>query len=111
MFSISAIASAALIGDFPHQHRDFGKPGHLRRAPASLAGDQFVAIAPYRAHQHRLHQALRLDRGGELGERLLVHAGARLVLARPDRADRQASPCESLRCAFVAAEQRIQAAA
>ena len=39
------------------------------------------------AHQDRLHDALGLDALGQFVQRALVHAGARLVLARP--------PCRS----------------
>jgi hypothetical protein len=63
------------------------KPRPLRRAPAPLAGDDLVAVA-VGADDDRLDQAARLDRGGELVERLLVEMAARLVEMRLDRRDR-----------------------
>ena len=71
------------------EHRDFGEAGHLRRAKAALARDDLVAIGSDRAHEDRLHHALGADRVREFGERLRVHARARLVLARLQARDRQ----------------------
>ena len=77
------------IGHFPDQRGHVVEPGHLRRAPAALAGNQFIAIPLNRPDQHRLHQALRLDGGGQFRQRLLVHLRARLVLAGADLAHRK----------------------
>ena len=57
------------------------EPGQLRRTPAALAGNQFVAVEALLAHNHRLDDALRLDGFGQLVERAFVHARARLVFA------------------------------
>ena len=73
---------------FAHQRGDLFETGHLRGAPAPLAGNQLVTVAIDRPHQYRLHQALRPDGGGELGERLLVHPGSRLIAARTNAAAR-----------------------
>src|SRR5690606_6029884 len=68
--------------------------GHLRRAPAPLAGDGLVAdlagtAVAQRPDDDRLHDALRADRLGELGERLLPHVDARLLLAALQQGDRR----------------------
>ena len=55
-----------------------GQAGTARRPPAPLAGDQLVAVVDA-ADQHRLEHADLADRGGELGERLLVEVDPRLV--------------------------------
>jgi len=89
-----------------HQHRHLAQPGHLRRAPAALAGDQFVLFATDRSHQQRLHQALCLDGRGKLLQGLLVHARARLVFAGPDRAHRQRQ--QRIARPFLGAEERIE---
>ena len=72
-----------LVVDVAHQHRDRLEAGQLRRAEAALAGDDLVAHRAIeladRAHQHRLHDALALDRGGQFVQRAFVHARARLV--------------------------------
>ena len=110
MFSISDMASAASSGTSRTSAGTSLEARHLRRAPAPLAGDQLVAVAVHRAHQERLHQALRADRGGELGERLLVHLRARLVLARAGCAP-TGSVSSASRGDLVAAEQRVEPAA
>src|SRR5207237_6872885 len=58
----------------------------LGGAEAALAGDDLVALrlrarALERTHEDRLHDALAADALGQLVQRALVHAGARLVLA------------------------------
>jgi hypothetical protein len=67
--------------------------GQLRGAPAAFAGDDLVALGARRAvdgaDQDRLHDALGLDRGGQFGQRILIHVGARLVLAGLQAFDRQ----------------------
>ena len=88
MFSISASASACVVGHRLHQRRNLAQPRALRRAPAPLAGDDLEAAAVDRPHEDRLHHALLADRLGELGERRVVHARARLVLARTHAVDR-----------------------
>jgi hypothetical protein len=95
-----------VVGHFAHQRRHLVEPGHLRGTPAPLAGDQLVAVSIHRAHQQRLHQALRANRRGELGERLLVHLGARLIASGPDARHRQRQQCFAR--LFLAAEQRVQ---
>src|SRR5690606_4325790 len=67
---------------------------HLGGAPAPLAGDDLVAdlaggAVSQRPDDDRLHDALRADRFGELGERLLAHVDPRLVLAALQQVDRQ----------------------
>ena len=72
-----------------------GEAGDLRGAPAALARDDFVALRFTRrgavdgAHDDRLDDALRLDRGGEFFERFLAHVDARLVLAPLQQVERQ----------------------
>ena len=79
MFSISAIAAADFVGHLANQHRNFVEPREPGGAHPALAGDDLVASGLDRAHQHRLHDALGLDAFGQLVQRALVHAGARLV--------------------------------
>ena len=43
----------------------------LRRPPAALAGDQLIAVVD-RPDEDRLEHAALGDRGGQLGQRLLV---------------------------------------
>ncbi len=75
------------IGKIAHDHRHFVESRLLGRAPAPLAGDDLVAMA-VRPDQDRLEHAARLDRGGELVERLLVEMAARLVEMRLDAGHR-----------------------
>ena len=58
----------ALLGR-AHERRDPLEAGELRRAQAALAGDQLVAAARQRPHEHRLEHAARADRLGELAQR------------------------------------------
>ena len=71
------------------------EPGELRGAPAALAGDDLVALRlagawrAERAHDDRLHDALRLDGVRQLLERFLPHVDARLVFAALEQIQRQ----------------------
>src|SRR5689334_184917 len=62
-----------LIGDVTDDGRNVTEPGHLRGAPAPLAGDDLVALGLAvdggleRAHDYRLHHALRLAAAGRAG--------------------------------------------
>ena len=59
---------AEIVGG-AHDRRNDGQAGTPGRAPAALAGDQFVgAVLGDRAHQHRLQHADLAHRGGELGQ-------------------------------------------
>jgi hypothetical protein len=96
-----------LVGDLAHDDRHFLQAGQARGAPATLAGDDLVALGVDRTHEDRLHQALYLDRGGELAERGLVHPGARLVLPRLQPVDaRRGERLASRRGRFVASAQQ-----
>ena len=66
----------------------------LRRAPASLAGDDFIGIGrPIdRANQNRLQEAVLADRGRQFLERGFVEMPARLELARSQERHRQRRP-------------------
>jgi hypothetical protein len=74
-----------LVRDLAHQAGHAAQAGQLGGAPAAFAGDDLVALGVEegadRAHQDGLHDALRLDRGGQLFKGARVHARARLVLA------------------------------
>jgi len=76
----------------PARVPDLRKASDFCRAPAPLAGDDLVTVALERSHQDRLHQALFLDRGGELLERRIIHLGARLIAAALQLIDAQRSP-------------------
>jgi hypothetical protein len=97
-----------LVGNLAHQHRHFVQAGELRSAPAPFAGDDLVAAAVDRAHQDRLHDALRLDRGGQLVQRLLVHVRARLVLAGLQVVDAQGVLAPAARCCCRPAGRRAR---
>ena len=80
------------VGDVADDGRDRLQARHLRGAPAALAGDDLVLRLAardvrQRPHDDRLHDALGLDRFGELGQRVLAHVDARLVLAAPQQID------------------------
>jgi hypothetical protein len=110
-----------LVGHLAHQHRHLVQPGQARGAEAALAGDDFVARAgaggrAHGPHQDRLHHALALDALGQLVERALVHARARLVLAglqlgELEHGGRALVACGRWRVADLGAEQRFQAEA
>ena len=73
-----------LVGHVADQHRQAVQPGQRGSAKTPLARNDFVfaavAAAAQAPHQNRLHDALRLDGFGQIVQRALVHAGARLVL-------------------------------
>ena len=75
------------IGHIADDRRYLRDSRHLRRAPAALAGDDFVAlgfagqVARQRPHQDGLHQSLSLDRIGEFAQGLRAHVHPRLVFA------------------------------
>src|SRR5437764_589769 len=80
----------------------------------STASSARAARAVHRTDQHRLHDALGLDRRRQFGQRDFVHARARLVLAGLDLRELETrgrvGGC-SRRVVGVAAEQRVEAAA
>jgi hypothetical protein len=78
-----------LIGNVLDDHRHRGEPGHLRRTKTPLSGDDLELLRGQRAHQDRLDDALLADGLGQLGQRLGVHARARLVAAGAQLGDRQ----------------------
>src|SRR5690606_7569984 len=82
-----------LVRDVADDGRHDLEARHLRGPPAPLAGDDLVAdlaaAVAQRPHDDRLHDALRADRLGELGQGLLAHVDARLVLAALQQVDRQ----------------------
>ena len=61
MFSISAMAAAASLGMFAHQHGHFRQPSQGARpeapAPAMISYLSRVLSVPQTAHQNRLHDA------------------------------------------------------
>ena len=71
-----------VIGHLLDDDRHFVQAGHGGRAHATLTGDDFVAVTDG-AHENRLHDALRLDRFGQLAQGFGVHLRARLVFAGP----------------------------
>ena len=107
-----------LVVDLAHQHRDLVQAGELRGTEAAFAGDDLVARAGRRrldgTHEHRLHDALRLDRCRQFGQRTVVHPRARLVFAGLDLRDRQGgrhAGRSGRRFGRVAAEQCVETAA
>ncbi len=96
-----------VVGHLAYHHRYLGEPGHLRRPPAPLAGDQLVALLD-RAHHQRLQQALAADRLRQLGERLLVHSRTGLVAPRANA--RRFYRGERFARRLIAAEQRVESA-
>ena len=77
------------VVDLAHDHGHIGQAGELRGAPAAFAGDDLVFVPAGFAHDDGLDHALRLDRLGQFGQPLRIHAGARLVTARMQQADLQ----------------------
>ena len=72
-----------------HHRRDRRQPGPAGRPPASLAGDQLVALRPPRRTSTGWSTPSSLDRGGQLAERVLVEVHPRLVRVGDDVVDRQ----------------------
>src|SRR3954465_6912069 len=72
-----------LVAERADDRRDFVEPRALRRAPAPFAGADLAAMA-VRADDDRLDPPARLDRGGELDQRLLLEDPARLAGMRLD---------------------------
>ncbi len=91
--------------DLAHHDRHLGQAGALRRAPATLAGDDHEALA-VRRHDQRLHDALDADRLRELRQAGVVEVGSRLIAVRLEVAHRNRVEAESL-----GLEERIEAAA
>ena len=71
----------SFVGHVLDEHRHLVQSGQSGGSHPAFASDDFVAVRPHRAHQNRLHHALRLDALGKLIQRTLVHARARLVFA------------------------------
>ena len=78
-----------LVAHVAHQHRHRVQPGELRRTPAPLTGDDLELPVLHRANQDRLDHALRLDRVGQIGDRVRIHLRARLIAAGPQAGERQ----------------------
>src|SRR3954468_14458553 len=55
------------VVDLNDDHRHLVQAGHLRRAPAPLAGDDFIrrGLIGHRPHQDRLHDAALADRSSQ----------------------------------------------
>jgi hypothetical protein len=73
---------------------DAGQSRDLRSAPATFAGDDFIArcfacVGGKRSHHDWLDDALIADRDGELFQRFLAQVDARLVLAALQLRQRQ----------------------
>jgi hypothetical protein len=77
-----------LVADVAHEDGDVLQPRPLGRPPASLPGDEGVAIGPELADEDRLQDAELADRRGEPGQRLLVEAGPGLEGVGLDLGDR-----------------------
>ncbi len=67
-----------LVGDLAEDGGDGFFAGQLRGAPAAFAGNELIAAAGQRADQDGLHDAVGDDGGGQLGQLILVDAGAGL---------------------------------
>ena len=80
-----------VIGQIAHHHGQLVEPRHPRRPPAPLARHDLVhrGVARRGPHEQRLDHALGADRGGEVRERRLVEAPARLVGVGRDAVHRQ----------------------
>jgi hypothetical protein len=104
------------LAEVADDRRQLVQPRLLRRPPAPLAGDDLEAVA-VRPHDDRLDDAPRLDRFGELGERVLVEDPPRLAGMRLDAGDRDhphvAAPAGAAHRRLLrhVAEQRGEAAA
>src|SRR5262249_3307143 len=74
-----------VIGELADDDRNLVQLGDLRRAPASLAGDDLIGIGGVgmATHQQRLQYPLLADRRGKRMERLVIEAPARLEAAWP----------------------------
>ena len=79
----------AVLPHRAHHDRHRLEAGPLRGAPAALAGDDRVGAVAVRRDQEGLQDPLRPHRGGELLERRLVDAGARLAAVGVQRGHRQ----------------------
>ena len=88
-----------VVAELADDRRDFVQPRPLRRAPAPLAGDDLEAVA-VRADDDRLDDAARLDRGGELVQRLFVEDGG--------AAGRDAARCSATGIIWIAAARRLR---
>ena len=68
LFLVIAVLLILAVVGLPHDDGDFGQAEQLGGAPATFAGDEFqVAVAL--PHDQRLHNALLLDRVGQLAQR------------------------------------------
>ena len=63
---------------------DVLQAGAARRTPATLAGDDLIAVLAAAAHPDRLEHTVHADAAGQLLETARVDATARLVGPRPD---------------------------
>ncbi len=63
-------------------------PGNLRSAPATLACDELESAARERPDKDGLHDAIRGDGCGELGQFALINMGASLIGIAVDLLDR-----------------------
>ena len=75
-----------LFRDVAHNRGDAGKAGPLCRAPATLAGNQLVAVSNS-ARNERLNDSTRADRARKLFERFLPEASSRLIGAGVNQVD------------------------
>ena len=79
------------IGYVTDQRRNPIQLRQLTRAPATFTGDNFetISLPRQRAHNNRLHQALRLNRGGQFFKRFWLDITAWLIAARLNPLDRK----------------------
>ncbi len=69
------------VVELSNDNRNFVQACPLRRAPAALSGHDLVAMS-VRAHDDRLDESARTDRGGKLVERCFVEVAPRLMRVR-----------------------------
>jgi hypothetical protein len=78
-----------LVGHLAHDDRHLVETSQLRRPVAPFTGHDLVALVGQRPNEDGLHHAMQTDGVGELLQRALVHAGARLIAARLQALDGQ----------------------
>jgi hypothetical protein len=81
------VAEHDVVGGGADDRRDAAGARALRGAPAALAHDELEASGPGLPHHDWLQQPELADRVLQLGERLLVEGGARLVGVGGDGGD------------------------
>ena len=78
-----------VVGQFAHHHRHIVQFGELSGAPAALARHDLIAVRADGPDQDGRQYTHFLDRGREVGQRLLIKGLAGLVAPRCQKRDRQ----------------------